>query len=384
MAPEAPLSEEVDRLLEPIFGRYQLAFVDSDLNTLAKSGQLLKLWDLSLKFGTEYDSVVANRLINGYVPRYEFSDEYDDRIIKADESQRGMSDLVAQINRHEPKTLEDIAATALNFTPRPGVHQGIEALGVLKADVDHLGVLLACGLEEKSYTLSRLATLSRQLHFYFCLYLPHLCQTDRRFQNIYTVFAGGDDLFLIGPWNRIIELGCHINHTFTEYVCRNPEITLSAGICLQKPHIPLDHLAVAAESALKQSKSEGRNRLTIFDETVTWEEMADMQNIKATLSAWQEKNWLNKAMLYRFNELLEMAGKEKQMIKQNYINLKDLSCTKWRALLAYTVERNLSKEVKGEARKTAVNEVLTYMNSWLLKYGNKIKIPVWTLLYDQR
>jgi len=36
-----------------------------------------------------------------------------------------------------------------------------------KADVDHLGLLLACGLKDERFTVSRLATLSRQLNSYF-------------------------------------------------------------------------------------------------------------------------------------------------------------------------------------------------------------------------
>lgn len=373
-----------DQLMEPIFGRYQLSFVDDDLTEMARSGHLLKLWDLSPGHSGKLSKPVASRFINGYVPRYEPGDEHDDRIMGGNSNGGETSDLEVQIQRREPKTLEHIAASALNFTDRSGGYQGIEALGILKADVDFLGVLLACGLEEKSYTISRLATLSRQLDFYFSMYLPNLCNTDNQFKNMYTVFAGGDDLFLIGPWNRVIELAIHINTTFKEYVCGNPEINLSAGLCLQKPHVPLDHLAEAVETALAQSKAGGRNCLTLFDETVTWPEMEDLLKIKATLHRWQGDKWLNKAMLYRFNELFGLAGEEKQVVHHDRVHLNDLACTKWRALLAYTVERNLAKEIKGEARRDAVHQVLAAMSGWLLHYGTKFKIPLWTMLYDQR
>jgi CRISPR-associated protein Csm1 len=71
-------------------------------------------------------------------------------------------------------------------------------------------------------------------------------------------------------------------------------------------------------------------------------------------------------------------------VQHDRIHLNNLSCTKWRALLAYTVERNLAKELKGEARKEAVNLVLSAMTSWLMQYGSKFKIPLWIMLYDQR
>ena len=30
-------------------------------------------------------------------------------------------------------------------------------------------------------------------------------KNSEEFKDIYTVFAGGDDLFLIGPWNKIVD-----------------------------------------------------------------------------------------------------------------------------------------------------------------------------------
>lgn len=37
------------------------------------------------------------------------------------------------------------------------------------------------------------------MNFFFVVYLPHLLKTHPDFRDVYTVFAGGDDLFLIGP-----------------------------------------------------------------------------------------------------------------------------------------------------------------------------------------
>ena len=67
---------------------------------------------------------------------------------------------------------------ALEKGDRPENCRGLEALGILKTDVDELGFWMACGLPPADLNLTRLACLSRQLHFYFSFYLPQLLKTE--------------------------------------------------------------------------------------------------------------------------------------------------------------------------------------------------------------
>jgi Predicted hydrolase of the HD superfamily (permuted catalytic motifs) len=251
---DAEIRGAENKLIEPIFDYYQIAFVDGGLNDLARNEKLLKYWDISIHRDGVVSREVAARFINGYVPVYSDEDNHDERILSGKKSEEKKLELIEQINEKVPKTFEHIAAKALN--PKNGKEGfcGIAALGVLKADVDNLGLLMACGLEPERFTLSRLATLSRQLNWFFVLYLPYLLKTDDRFKDVYTVFGGGDDLFLLGPWNRITELVSVLHGTFADYVCHNQEIHFSAGMSLHKPHVPLDKLAKLTEAALKQSK----------------------------------------------------------------------------------------------------------------------------------
>lgn len=45
-----------------------------------------------------------------------------------------------------------MACKAMN--PEGEGYTGIRALGILKADVDHLGMLMTCGIKEKDFTIS--------------------------------------------------------------------------------------------------------------------------------------------------------------------------------------------------------------------------------------
>lgn len=378
-----------DILLAPIFDTYQLAFFEkSEENELVQfigKNDLVKYWDLGL---TPLGDVTAKHM-NGFVPKYGIEDLEDSRILSTLKSQQEKQDFQEQVNAGSPKSLNHIACSAINLAEKNDEFSGIDMLGVLKADVDDLGLLMTCGLSQKQYNLLRLITLSRQLHYYFTVYLPYALHESSAFNNVYTVFAGGDDLFLIGPWNRIIELSLVLEKSFSEYVCHNEMVHLSAGISFHKPHTPISTMAEAVKSELELSKSasEGKNRLSLFSETATWEQAKRLMEVKKTLEAWLIDGRINKAMLYRLNELMQMAHQEKQIISEKELHIDEMSCTKWRSLLAYTVERNVAKQLRGkdeETRSKQVHDAINSIADWLSEFEGKLKIAVWDILYNRR
>lgn len=375
-----------DKLLEPIFGRYQLTFdISGKLGDLARADALLKYWDIRLKEDGKISKEITAKFINGFVPRYEDSDNYDDRYISGKKKDETKLELVEFIREGVPKSFLHIAKNALNVTEQPGKFKGIEALGVLKADIDNLGLIFSYGIREDRQTISRLATLSRQLNNFFSVYLPYTLSKEQSFRNVYTVFAGGDDLFLIGPWNRIIELASKLNKSFRDYVCQNPDITLSAGISINKPGEPIRTLAEQSEYALYRSKSkEKKNSVTVFLETVDWKEFDELDTIKHTIGNWLSGKTINNAMLYRFNELIEMAKQEKGLKDLKFdIQMDDMEFLKWRAKLKYSIIRNVGKKLKDKDKEEAVEDILKTV-LWLDTYGGSFKIPLWQILYNNR
>lgn len=400
---------EREKLLEPIFGSYQLSFkVSGKLNQLSSEGSLLKYWDIGIPNDGNITKDITARFLNGYVPKYEkeeLTEEAMNRIRAVRKSDKAKEELFDNVEEGIPKTFAYIAKMALNLKGHSREsgnpekdwipdqfrndemkkdkrgYTGIEALGILKADVDNLGLLFACGMRQERLTLSRLATMSRQMNNYFSIFLPYKLKTDERFKNIYTVFAGGDDLFLIGPWNSIIEFSGFLNKSFKEYVCKNEQVTISAGIALHKPNDPVLTLAETSEHALSASKSAGRNSLTAFGETVTWDAFGKLEGIKGTLKDWLGSETVNNAMLFRLNELLEMAGQAKEITESGAAHLEDMECLKWRSRLKYTVVRNIGKKCEDKAR--AINEVMQ-VAEWLETHGAALKIPLWQIIYNRR
>jgi len=377
-----------ESLFEPVFGKYQVFFPGKDLHDkseeLASSGQLIKHWNLSLEPEMLLESATAIRFINGYVPKYTPEDNQDDRFLCGRKGEAKQLELIDQVREGDPKSLNHIACMARNPLKAGDGFEGVAALGVLKADVDHLGLLMACGLKNERFTISRLATQSRQLSYFFTVYLPDLLRSDERFSAVYTVFAGGDDLFLIGPWNSLVDLYSLLRKSFSQYVCGNPAITFSAGISFHKPQTPIDAMSREADEALEQSKERGRDRLSVFSETVEWKDMEALLSIRAILEEWLDLGWVSSALFYRFNEFIRMAAREQQVVRNKEVSIDDMSCTRWRALLVYTTERNVAKNIKGEERRKVVTDVTAKLTKWLEGYQGKLRIPLCEVAYNRR
>jgi CRISPR-associated protein Csm1 len=379
-----------EKLKESLFGEYQVSLdVTGNLSELAASRTLLKYWDISIPKKTGVTKNISSKFINGYVATYDESDLYEDRYLAGRKSEQKKLELIEQIkvdkDNQVPKTFLHLAKKALNSTDISGKFTGIEALGILKVDVDNLGFIFACGL--KSFSLSRLATLSRQMNNYFAIYLPYLLSSKDEFRDIYTIFAGGDDLFLIGPWNRMIDFAVLLNNKFREYVCGNSSITISAGISINKPGEPVLAISDSAENALKKSKNNNRNSITVFDEVIKWDEFKELSEIKNSIQGWLEKGFINNAMLFRLNSFSHLSGQERELTNLldagNRIGLDEMECLKWGATFKYNLVRNIGKNLRGDERAEAVREVERAAD-WLKRYGGAMKIPVWQIIYNRR
>lgn len=364
------------KLTEPIFGKYQASFdVEGKLSSLAKDGDLLKYWNIAISKNDIIATNISSKFINGYVPTYDEEDLEDERYLSGKKREDKKIEMIDQIKEKVPKTFAHIALKAKD----PKTSDGVDALGLLKADVDNLGAIFSYKL--KRNTLSRMASLSRQLNFFFSIYIPYILST--KFKDIYTVFSGGDDLFLIGPYNKIIQFAHFLNSSFNEYVCKNPAITISAGISLSKSSEPVIYFAERAEGSLKKSKESGRDSITLFNETVKWNDFSKLEEIKKKMLSWIEDKKINNAFLFKLNTFVNMAKKERDVLKQECIEIEDMECLKWRSMFKYNLVRNIGKELKGEEKEEAIKEIENSAQ-WLDEFKGAIKIPLWQIIYKIR
>ncbi|KUH33943.1 hypothetical protein APY94_04225 [Thermococcus celericrescens] len=168
---------------------------------------------------------------------------------------------------------------------------GAGRIAVLKADVDDLGLIFGTGLPKTNPAL--VANLSRLLDYFFKAYLNSIIRgevsigrnlpelpTARELgaekhpgnhgtkANIVVVYAGGDDLFILGAWNEIFNLAFRIRELLREYTGRNPNVTLSAGIGTFPHSYQVERMAIVTEERLETAKDEGKDRICLMGRSI--------------------------------------------------------------------------------------------------------------------
>ena len=207
------------------------------------------------------------------------------------------------------------------FTVLEELSLGDKKLGYFKADVDNLGLIFMAGI--KNYTFSRIATLSRMLDLFFSLYVDRflrdlkreLLEKDYKDSEeakylpevesvVYTVFSGGDDLFLIAPWNVAIKTATLIRKEFEEYTCKNPNFGISAGLGLFKGNFPIrlasditDSLEGRAKS--KVSESGKKDKIALFESVLEWNKLSELEEKARHLLEFFENGDISRSLLYR-------------------------------------------------------------------------------------
>jgi len=359
-------------LLEtPIFG-YQIGFTgDEDVSgkfgALASQGQLLRCWDFSLP--ETLDAPLwhgyARRYINAYVPHFGEVDAWT-----RERYGQLADDSDFPIAPDQPKSLNHIACEDRQpRTDRQG-WQGQVALMTLKGDVDNLGQIFQKGLAEP--TFAKMAALSRQINAFFAVWLPAYCA--RHYPDTYTVFAGGDDFFLIGPWRSTQKLAADMAAHFKTFVAENPEIHFSAGLVMSKPGLPIHTLAAQAEAALEAAKGEGKNAVTLFGQHILWAEWPKISATEQELEGLARDYQLSTGYVYGLLHLIDLAT-----------NKNNPESAMWRSRFAYRTRRYVVDKLKGPERATAQSRLAEALGEkGIAQLQGKYRIPLFNYFYRQR
>ena len=155
--------------------------------------------------------------------------------------------------------------------------EGVHWLGALRMDVDNLGAVFKNKLENA--TISRSANLSRELRLFFEGYVPQLCKEHNEKHDkeiLELIYAGGDDLFLVGGWSALPEIAQKIRSEFRHFVTGD-HVTLSGGIAIEHMKYPLYQFAARSGEAENAAKSlDKKNAITFLQQPMKWKEFADV------------------------------------------------------------------------------------------------------------
>ncbi len=199
-----------------------------------------------------------------------------------------------------PKTFAMLAQEARIPPRRQGEPwTSVPCLGICKADVDNLGLIFSMGFGD-NFSLSCYAMLARMLNHFFS---GHLMEVIRReFPNIYVVFAGGDDVFAIGPWSETIAFGMRMAEDFRKFCGNNPAVTISAGMPLVKAGLPMRGMREEAENRLEDSKNYAngaKNAVTIFGVSGHWAQARELLDAGRELADLCGKGMVSRGFIRR-------------------------------------------------------------------------------------
>ena len=134
---------------------------------------------------------------------------------------------------------------------------GIRRLGVLRADVDNLGVAFASGIPFEKASISRTATLSRSLSFFFKRKINEILEEGA--YQLQIIYSGGDDLFIVGNWSDVLYAALDIRAALNEFT-GNGALTISAGIGMFDEKYPIARMASETGSLEDAAKLHAERR----------------------------------------------------------------------------------------------------------------------------
>ena len=346
----------------------------------AASGNLLRVWDFSLPEDREAPLFhgYARRGVNAWVSWFSEEDLEDGSRYQGaglDESERPEIGNLKTFNALACEARERRRPSAGADDPEGWT--GVSALMTLKGDVDNLGAIFQRGLEAPS--LSRMAATSRQMNAFFTVHLPYLCHTE--FRNTYTVFAGGDDFFLIGPWTHQMELAARLRTDFHRYVSGNEKISFSAGLAMTKPGLPVRRLEAMAEHSLESAKAFRRktggakNAVACFDRPADWSDYRKL--IEARERLQELATGMSHGYVYGLLHLVDLAENVDSR-PENAI---------WRSRFSYRTSRALEaiRGLDGDERRRRLEDLCAeIVQGGIERFRGDYRIALFGHLYRNR
>jgi hypothetical protein len=327
-----------------------------------------------------------------------FHDELEDFDFKVNE---GVSQLFIQFNSWElPEHNEQLPVVpkSINlYVPKDekGVTKDFSELAsknrkylcMLKGDIDLMSIILKHGFET-TYSVSRLVQFSRMLELFFGCYLNNFLKS--KFENVYTVYSGGDDFVFIVPFVDRFTFISALYKKFGSFVAGNEKVHFSVGLSIFKDKTPFSAVEQQTEELLKAAKKKAKSVLedikegereklecrgiVVYDKDFTFsflttEEITNLEK-KSTLEWPMGEGGITDTMLYTMYETLsEMLQEFKKGNVAKYLHLG--------ARVLYMLQKNL----KEEYREIIINDIKSIISEIPLKNDEFYTEKLQNILY---
>ncbi len=228
----------------------------------------------------------------------------------------------APVENGELATFEQIASRA----------PGRPYLAYLRIDADRIGQQFRAlaGDPQRTWGLSGL------LDGAFSTAVPNLIRAS--YPSIYPVYTGGDDLFVIGPWNEIFDFAAAWRSKFREISGDRLTLLGRKGANQARQHI-LTKSDEAAD-ALDEHAKIPRDSIHALGATIPWAKFDEVLKCARQLAEFHAAGQIRGALLH---DIIELHGRWRK------------GDARWHSLLFYQVERNMGGDAKTFVRRALLS-----------------------------
>ena len=244
------------------------------------------------------------------------------------------------LHRHIPTDEDGQALTFERIAERAA---GDDLLAVMKADVDDTGARLSA-LRCEDPSLAKTRRFSDDLDSFFSIRIQEeMSSVGKAWNDIYTIYSGGDDLLLVGPWNVVIDFAGWLRDAFQAGPGGRQGLGLTAGIALVPWRLPIRHAVEAADRLLERAKAApNKNRCAALGSVWDWGRHAALLAQGKQLKEWIDSRVLPRTLAHRLLSILTRAALNRA------------------SLWAYQLARNLNTQRTAPVRQWAdqvLNEI---------------------------
>lgn len=160
-------------------------------------------------------------------------------------------------------------------------------LGVLRMDVDGMGERILRGFAN----MKEYHNFSEKLKSFFegkNSILHQLQQAPAFKENLNIIYAGGDDLFVVGRWSSVLDYADELRKAFARHT-QGEGLTISGGMVVVGAKFPIAKAAEMAGDAEEQAKKytyngKPKNAICFLGESVSWnQEFDEVKRLKDEL-----------------------------------------------------------------------------------------------------
>lgn len=228
-------------------------------------------------------------------------------------------------------------ARPLTFEEIAGRAKGDTLLAVLKADADSMGVRVS-EIASQDPSLEALKRFSTAVDRFFSVEVQNELRKPE-WELIYTVYSGGDDLLLVGPWDLVLDFAAVVREGFRRGPGGTYNLGLSAGIALTPFRVPVRHAVDRADQLLEtEAKIGPKNRCAALGAVWDWNRHEEIIGFGKRIAGWIETGVVGRALIHRLMGIARSSDPKKT------------------ALWAYQVGRNFPSANTPSAEKRELRE----------------------------